>query len=53
VHFCTIEHDRRCGIYRGAGFGCTCVPNISITSAGADGVVVVDERGLGRKVRRQ
>jgi hypothetical protein len=48
LHFATIEHDPSCGIYR--GHGCDCVPDISVT--GPDGVVVIDERGQGRKVAR-
>jgi len=46
VHVATIEHDRSCAIYRGSG--CSCVPNISI--CGPDGVTVIDERGVARRV---
>jgi hypothetical protein len=49
VHFCSIEHDPACSIYRGAG--CDCVPDISVSDP--DGVTVIDERGVGRKVGRQ
>ena len=48
LHHVTIEHDSWCAIYR-AGT-CDCVPNISI--CGPQGVVVVDERGVARRVRR-
>jgi len=48
IHHAVVEHDRGCGIYRGAG--CDCVPDISIS--GPDSVTVIDERGIGRKVVR-
>jgi hypothetical protein len=48
VHHCTIEHDADCAIYRGGA--CCCVPNISVS--GPDGVVAVDERGVGTKRAR-
>jgi hypothetical protein len=54
VHICNIEHDHWCAIYRGGA--CNCVPDISITShgsSGSSGVIVVDERGVCQKVRRQ
>jgi hypothetical protein len=49
VRMVTIEHDPGCAIYRRAG--CDCVPDISVSNA--DGVTIVDERGVGRKVARQ
>jgi hypothetical protein len=49
VHLVSIEHDHGCAIYRGAD--CNCVPDISVSSA--DGVKIIDERGVGRKVARQ
>lgn len=49
VSFATIEHDRWCGIYRGAG--CNCVPNITV-SGRDDTVTVIDEDGSGGKVKR-
>jgi hypothetical protein len=48
VHVATIEHDRWCAIYR-AGT-CDCVPDVSIS--GPDGVTVVDEHGVARRMRR-
>lgn len=48
VHLTTIEHDGDCAIY--GGQGCDCVPDISLS--GPDGVMVIDERGAGRKVPR-
>jgi len=50
VHIAAIEHDHWCAIYRGGG--CDCVPNISVSSPGGD-VTVIDERGQGRRVRKQ
>jgi hypothetical protein len=50
VSYARIEHDADCGHYR--GIGCTCVPNISISTAGG-GIVLVDEDGAIRKVAKQ
>jgi len=49
VHHVAIEHDHWCTIYQGGD--CNCVPNISVS--GPDGVIIIDERGRGRRVRKQ
>jgi len=49
VHICTIEHSHSCTFY--CGGGCNCVPDISIVTA--DGVYVLDEHGVGKRVTRQ
>jgi hypothetical protein len=48
VHYGAIEHDASCSIF--CGRGCDCVPDITLT--GPDGVIVVDEHGVGRKMVR-
>jgi hypothetical protein len=50
VHIATVEHDHWCNIYRGGH--CDCVPNISVSHPEGD-VTVIDERGQGRRVRKQ
>ncbi len=49
VHFATIEHDPGCSIYRGGG--CSCIPDISISSP--TGIMVIDEWGGVSRTSRQ
>jgi hypothetical protein len=50
VHLTTIAHDHWCAIYQGGD--CNCVPDISVSGPDGD-VTVIDERGQGRRVRKQ
>jgi hypothetical protein len=50
VHFVNVEHGRDCALFDGART-CTCVPDITVS--GPNGIVVIDENGIGRKMVKQ
>jgi len=49
VHHVAVEHVRGCAIF--SGQGCSCTPNLTV--AGPNGVIVIDEHGIGRKMAKQ
>ena len=48
IHHAIVEHDASCDVFHGRA--CNCAPNISIS--GPDGVTIIDEHGVARKVSR-
>jgi hypothetical protein len=47
LYHAIIQHDSWCAIYQG---GCNCTPDISV--CGDDAVTIIDEEGIGTKVKR-
>jgi len=48
LYHAIIHHDSWCAIYKGGG--CNCTPDISV--CGDDAVTIIDEEGMGTKVKR-
>jgi hypothetical protein len=48
LYHAIIQHDSWCAIYQGGGCNCT----LDISVCGDDAVTIIDEEGIGTKVKR-